>query len=459
MPDSTEKKPETFLQLLLASIKGITNLHDDTHIEATITTIKNDIEFRGTNVWILFFAVIVASIGLNINSTAVIIGAMLISPLMGPINGIGLAIGINDNELLRSSLRNFTIMVVIGLLASTIYFLVTPISDAQSELLARTTPTIFDVLIAFFGGLAGVVAASRKEKKFIIISGVAIATALMPPLCTAGFGLATGHLSFFLGAFYLFFINSFFIALATFLMVRYLHFPAKEYTDPSRKRIVKRTITAFTILVTIPSLFIAWNLINETRFNSRAINYIQSVQDEGLFDDVEIINSKRVYSYKEKSISLSLIGRPLTQVQIERLEKKLHDFKLENTKLSIKQTNGSLDLGAQTGMIGKLLDKKDLEIQSRDSVIRRMKEDFSKLKKTDFNELQLAKELKVQYPEITQFALSKSVYTNTKTLRKDTVPTFFVEWSRKQPNEQIRKLREWLKVRLGLKTLKIIESN
>jgi len=459
MPDSTEKKPETFLQLLFASIKGITNLHDDSQVEATIKSIKDDIEFRGTNVWILFFAVIVASVGLNINSTAVIIGAMLIAPLMGPIYGLGLAIGINDNELLRGSLRNFLLMVFIGLLASTIYFLITPISDAQSELLARTNPTIFDVLIAFFGGLAGVVAASRKEKKFIIISGVAIATALMPPLCTAGYGLATGQFSFFLGAFYLFFINSFFIALATFLMVRYLHFPSKEYVDPARKKIVKRGITAFTILVTIPSLFIAWNMINETRFNSQAINYIQSVQDEGIFEDVEIINSKRVYSYKEKSISLSLIGRPLSKKQIERLEKKLLDFKLENTKLSIKQTNGSLDLGAQTGMIAKLLDKKELEIQSKDSVIQKLNEKLSKLNKKDFNELQLAKEIRVQYPEITQFALSKSVYTNTKTFRKDTIPTFFVEWSRKQPNEQIRKLRDWLKVRLGLKVLKIIETN
>ncbi|HPC26926.1 MAG TPA: DUF389 domain-containing protein, partial [Paludibacteraceae bacterium] len=221
MENKEKKNLQKYWQKIYQKIRNITNLHEDTNIETTLESIKKDVEFKGANVWILFFAVIVCSVGLNVNSTAVIIGAMLISPLMGPINGVGLAVGINDAELLRNALKNLLIMILVGLLASTLYFLITPLSDAQSELLARTRPTIFDVLIAFFGGLAGIVAASRKEGKITVIAGVAIATALMPPLCTAGFGLATGQMKYFGGAFYLLFLNSFFIALATLLMVRY----------------------------------------------------------------------------------------------------------------------------------------------------------------------------------------------------------------------------------------------
>lgn len=437
-------------------VLDITNLHDDTNIEATVNSIKKDIVFNGSNVWILFFAIIVASVGLNVNSTAVIIGAMLISPLMGPINGIGLAIGINDNDLFRNSLKNFVVMVLISVMASTFYFLVSPLSDAQSELLARTKPTIFDVLIAFFGGLAGIVAASRKEGKVTIISGVAIATALMPPLCTAGYGLASGQLNYFFGAFYLFFINSFFIALATFLMVRFLHFPAIEYTDLKKKRMVKRGITIFSIMVIIPSVYIAWTVVNETRFNSLAIKYVQSLQEEEIFDEVEILNIKREYTPQLKKLSLSLIGKPLTSKQIERLEKRLLDFGLNNTKLTIKQTNGSLDLGTQTGMIAKILDNKEEQLLKKDSLIDRITIELNKLKNDGIDKIQLSKEMMIQYPNILQFSLSNTVYTNMKTLKQDTIPTLYVEWKSGSDNLQTKKLSDWLKVRLQLKRLKII---
>lgn len=219
---SNTNKVVRLMQLLWKRIRSYAHIKEDTDYQATIEYISKSVIFRGINMWVLFFAIIVASVGLNVNSTAVIIGAMLISPLMGPINGVGLAIGTFDDDLLLKSIKNLTVMVVISLVASTLYFLISPISDAQSELLARTQPTIFDVFIAFFGGLAGIVATSRKSQSITVMSGVAIATALMPPLCTAGYGIATGQLWYFLGAFYLFFINSFFIALATYLMVRFL---------------------------------------------------------------------------------------------------------------------------------------------------------------------------------------------------------------------------------------------
>lgn len=225
-----------FLREVWLYLKELVNIYDESDPTATIANLTKGVEFRGDNVWLLLFAMIIASVGLNVNSTAVIIGAMLVSPLMGPIMGVGLSIGINDNTLLRKSLKNLAVMMIIALLASSIYFLLTPLSDAQSELLARTKPTIFDVFIAFFGGAAGILASSRKQEKITVVSGVAIATALMPPLCTAGYGIGTGQPIYFFGAFYLFFINSFFIALATFLMVRYLRFPKRTYVDATRER-------------------------------------------------------------------------------------------------------------------------------------------------------------------------------------------------------------------------------
>ena len=203
----------------LTQIKRILTIHFDLRQEKedeqeTIDSLKKGVEFRGTNLWVLIFAIFLASLGLNTNSTAVIIGAMLISPLMGPIMGFGLGLGIADFDLVKRSLRNYLTATLFSVVTATIYFLISPISEAQSELLARTSPTIYDVLIAFFGGLAGIVAGSTKSKGNVI-PGVAIATALMPPLCTAGFGLATGNLSYFLGAFYLYFINTVFISLST----------------------------------------------------------------------------------------------------------------------------------------------------------------------------------------------------------------------------------------------------
>ena len=216
------------LALLFVFIKDRFNLsHDQEDCQSTIMAIEKGVDFRGINVWTLVFAIFIASIGLNVNSTAVIIGAMLISPLMGPIMGLGLSVGINDFTLLKKSLRNMIIAVVISIVTSTIYFYISPLNDAQSELLSRTTPTIYDVLIALFGGFAGIVAGSSKEKG-TVIPGVAIATALMPPLCTAGFGIATGHLYYFVGAAYLFFINAVMISLSTFLFVRFLKFPLNK---------------------------------------------------------------------------------------------------------------------------------------------------------------------------------------------------------------------------------------
>ena len=254
-------------------LKNLFDIKTDKHEEGAIENIKKSIEFRGENLWSLICAIFIASVGLNTNSTAVIIGAMLISPLMGPIVGTGLAVGINDIQLLKTSLKNLLISVVASIATSTLYFTISPLTDVQSELLARTNPTIFDVLIAIFGGIAGIVANTRREKSNLI-PGVAIATALMPPLCTAGYGLATGNFLFFLGAFYLFFINSVFICIATIFIVQYLHFKEVEYLEPEKQKKIKRWIFIFAFLTILPSIYTAWNVVNESLFKSKAIQFI-----------------------------------------------------------------------------------------------------------------------------------------------------------------------------------------
>ena len=234
-------------------------------------------EFRGMNLWVLIFATFVASLGLNVNSTAVIIGAMLISPLMGPIMGMGFSVGISDFDLLKRSLRNFGFMVLVSILTSTFYFFVSPLSGAQSELLARTVPTTYDVLIAFFGGLAGIVAQSRKDRTSTVVPGVAIATALMPPLCTAGYGLATWQLQYFIGAFYLFFINTVFIALATYVVVRFLKYRKKTFVDKTRERRVQRSMVAIMLVAVVPSVFVGYRIVKRSYFEASAGRYVQTV--------------------------------------------------------------------------------------------------------------------------------------------------------------------------------------
>ena len=263
------------VQELIKNIKNIADIREFIDTEKAAENIRSNIFFRGPNVWILVCAIILASVGLNVNSTAVIIGAMLVSPLMGPIIGVGLGLGIDDTELIKSALKNLLIMVLISLTAATIYFVITPLKLANpTELLARTNPTIYDVMIALFGGLAGILEISRKEKG-TVLSGVAIATALMPPLCTAGYGLAIGSLSYFAGALYLFSINCVFIILATFAMVKYLHFSEFQFQDSGKAHKTKTIMTAIILLVIVPSIWSAFVMIRENRFEMEVEEFIR----------------------------------------------------------------------------------------------------------------------------------------------------------------------------------------
>ncbi len=295
-------------------------LHEGTDVENTIAGIKSNVRVRGFNAWLLISAALLASAGLDTNSPAVIIGAMLISPLMSPILGIGLAIGIHDKETLLQSFKSFGIAVGISLFVSTLYFALTPLGEPTPEMLARIRPTLLDVLIAFFGGVAGIVAGSRTDKT-VAIPGVAIATALMPPLCTAGFGLATGRGEFFLGAFYLFFINAVFISFATFLIVRWLKFPFVVYVDAGKTKRVTHAISIFVFLVMLPSGYFLYSTITEIHFHKQIQTFINKTI-KGSERDVLRWEIARTDSLAE--LKLYMVGKRVSSIELESFNAELH---------------------------------------------------------------------------------------------------------------------------------------
>ena len=332
--------------------------------EEVVDNIRKGVEFKGTNLWVLIFATFVASLGLNVNSTAVIIGAMLISPLMGPIMGMGLSVGINDFELLKRSLRNFGFMVLASIFTSTLYFFISPLSGAQSELLARTTPTTYDVLIAFFGGLAGIVAQSRKDRTSTVIPGVAIATALMPPLCTAGFGLATLQFKYFIGAFYLFFINTVFIAIATFIVVRFLHYSKKEFVDKNREMRVRRSILLIVLVTIIPSVVIGYRIVKRSLFENDVKRYVNTVFQ---FPKTKVIEHTGIYrpDNGESYVEIYLIGEPISDEMIENARLQMPQYNLRDVRLVVRQSGETDNLNFSTLQTGyqELLSEKNIRIR------------------------------------------------------------------------------------------------
>jgi len=395
----------------LSVITDIFNLRRDTDEVGTVDNIRKNVDFQSANAWTLVFAIFVASIGLNVNSAAVIIGAMLISPLMGPILGFGLALGINDGELLRRSLRNLAIAVVISVLTSTLYFLLSPLHDAQSELLARTQPTFYDVMIAFFGGAAGIVSISRKERG-AAVAGVAIATALMPPLCTAGYALSNGNFKFLLGALYLFLINSVFIGLSTFLFVRYLHFKKVRFQNEQERKRVRIWISTIVVVIVLPSLILAWMLMQESRFRVRSEKF---VREQFQFKNSFVVSSDLKYRYSEPQILVNVIGVNLTPEQIESVKSKLPIYHLEETKLEVRQIS---DVKQATGVDSEL-------VQLRQTVAEH---------DTKIEELaNIGNELKVLYPEVVDLLQSRQAYV--------------VVWKKRIPKATLEHIEAFLKVR------------
>ncbi|MGL4851137.1 MAG: TIGR00341 family protein [Phocaeicola sp.] len=426
------------------------NKEDET---VTIENIRNGVEFKGTNLWILIFAIFIASLGLNVNSTAVIIGAMLISPLMGPIMGIGLAVGQNDFELMKRSFKSYLIATIFSVTTSTLYFSLTPLDEVQSELLARTSPTIYDVLIALCGGLAGIIALATKEKGNVI-PGVAIATALMPPLCTAGFGLATGNLIYFLGAFYLYFINSVFISLATFIGVRVLGFRRKEFVDVERGRMVRRYIVLVTLLTMCPAIYLTYGIVKETFYTSAANKYIA---DNFHFEETQIVS--RNISYMDKEVRLVLIGKPVSHESIAQAETRLNNYNLSGTKLVVVQgiNEPGMDLGLLKAQVmedfyknsEKRLSDQSKQIDSLQTLLN-LHAAYGEINQS------VLQELKVLYPSVEALALAKTEEVAAGSTQKDTLTLALMKWGKKPSLDDQTKIRAWLKARLNAKQVKLL---
>lgn len=421
--------------------------------QVTVDSIRNGVEFKGTNLWILIFATFIASLGLNVNSTAVIIGAMLISPLMGPIMGVGLAIGQNDFELMKRSLKSFLVATLFSVVTATLYFLFTPLDEVQSELLARTSPTIYDVFIALFGGLAGIVALATKEKGNVI-PGVAIATALMPPLCTAGFGLATGNLLYFLGAFYLYFINSVFISLATFLGVRFMHFKRKQFVDKEREKMVKRYIIWITIGTMCPAVYLTYNIVRETFYQTSANNFISH---ELQFPDTQVLN--REINYSDKTIKVVLIGKEVPENLIVAAQTKLPDYKLGNTKLTVFQgvNNGAEDLSSiKTMVMEDFYKNSQQKLNEQTEEIDSLQRALSLFSGSYVVNERMGKEMKVIFPEVQSFSVSKGMELNIDSNRIDTVTYAVIGCNRPMSVMDRAKMLQWLQARTESKKLKLI---
>ncbi|GFZ41168.1 TIGR00341 family protein [Bacteroides nordii] len=419
----------------------------------TIDSIRKGVEFKGANLWILIFAIFMASLGLNVNSTAVIIGAMLISPLMGPIMGVGLSVGLNDFELMKRSLKSFLITTAFSVTTATVFFLFTPIAEAQSELLARTSPTIYDVFIALFGGLAGVVALSTKEKGNVI-PGVAIATALMPPLCTAGYGLASGNLIYFLGAFYLYFINSVFISLATFIGVRVMHFQRKEFVDKKREKTVRKYIILIVILTMCPAVYLTFGIIKSTFYETAANHFINT---ELNFENTQVLDKK--VSYEHREIRVVLIGPEVPEASIALARSKMKQYKLEETKLVVLQgmNNDAMDISSIRAMVMEDFYKNsEQRLQEQQKKISSLEKNLEKYKSYDEMSRTIIPELKVLYPSVTTVSISHTLETTVDSLKTDTIALAVLKFTRHPSESEKRKITEWLQARVGAKKLRLI---
>lgn len=438
------------MKILPANIKHFLSsrfsLQDDKAEEPEIIeAIRKSAEFKGVNLWALIFAILIASIGLNVNSTAVIIGAMLISPIMGPVMGIGLGISINDLQLVKKGAKNLLVATLISILASTIYFFITPLHEAQSELLARTSPSIWDVFIAFFGGCAGMVAASRREKSNVI-PGVAIATALMPPLCTAGFALATGNWLFFLGALYLYFINSIFITIATYIMARYLKIHRHYLENEENQKKATRYMIIIVVITIVPSILMAYRIVDKSIFETNARKF---VEEQFTYVNTQVVSKSFNFNGDVKSIDLLLIGKELGKATRDSLNKKLDNYKLKGVKLNIRQ---GLDARHQ-------IDLSQIKASILEDVFNnRPKPDTIQLKtdKEVIADTAVLTELKILYPRIRSFGINHVVIHNAGVKKADTVKLALIRVTPILTKSSIAKLQAWLRARYHAPTLKLV---
>ena len=433
-------------------LKTTLNLTNDVDIQAASENIRKNIPFRGPNVYILFVAIIIASVGLNVNSIPVIIGAMLISPLMGPITGLGLGLGTNDRELVLFSIKNLLVMVGISLLAATLYFILTPLEiDNPTELLARTRPTIYDVFIALFGGLAGVLETARKEKG-TVISGVAIATALMPPLCTVGYGIANLSWQYTIGALFLFSINCIFIAMAAYLMAKFLKFPMKTVEQHRTRYFILSY--ALVILLAATSIFTGYHVIRENDFTKLANRFVKKNQNIG---KTYIYDSQVNIDSKPYMLELRLAGETLNEDTKEMLLRDAENYGIMRSQIVIHEdATVQVDRFNETEIVKNLMATNANNIQVRDDSIKVLNAQIAHYKQQELPAKQLAEELQVQLPSITRLTLAKGTALEQNMVMSEEQVVVVAHCSEMPSEEEKARVYEWLKIRLQIQDLEMI---
>lgn len=420
--------------------------HGEEDKSKVLENVINNISFRGSNLWILACAIIIASIGLNVNSTAVIIGAMLISPLMGPIVGAGFALGTYDFILLKKSIKNLLIATIVSLTVSALYFYLSPFKDVQSELLARTSPNIYDVLIAFFGGLVGVIAITRVEKGNPI-PGVAIATALMPPLCTAGYGLATFNFSYFAGAFYLYTINCFFICIATFFVVKYLKYPATSFKGKRFEKKIRLGITMIVTVMLVPSFYLAYNLFNEKKFINTVEDFINTEFSSRGFT---VIYKKLNYNTNPRTVDVAFLNKKLNKNEIAMYNRLLNEKGIRNTLLNFKQNEE--DIKAE---ILNEINKQNVSVSEKDVTINNLRQE---LEKYTVNEPGVVKELNILFPELKDVSLGKIKRSvGTDSTKIELLVIYHLNKGVKEPDKT--KIKNWLNERFKVPNILLVQDS
>ncbi len=458
--------PASDAKFIFESIKQflfeLLDIRSDTDKKGTIEDIKENISMKGHTAWVLVFSILIASIGLNVSSTAVVIGAMLISPLMGPILGIGLSIGINDIDTLKRSLINLGVMIGLSLVTSFTFFLIPLFRNETPELLARTAPDVRDVFIAIAGGLALIIAISRRSKQTNTIAGVAIATALMPPLCTAGYGLATWNLAYFGGAMFLFTINTIFIALATFVIVKFLRFPMVRYINSAKRKRIASMASFVALIVFAASIYMFFNLFKQNQFQQAAQLLINDIKSNG----ISIIDEKAEnIDYKNNTITIFIYGHKLTYNEIENWNSRLPEYGLEGTKLEFQQGVDDSDLRNEVRNLTdlyaqnqKLINSRDEDLKEKEIKIKLLESEISKFYENEVPFLQISKEARINYTGLAEISYSKLIKTNFQHV--DTITVFNTTWYDSIPNTKLQQLQleKWLKTRLNLDTLVVTKN-
>jgi uncharacterized hydrophobic protein (TIGR00271 family) len=446
-----------FSESIKTFLTNLLDIREGTDQKETIQKIQDGIQVKSHTAWILIFSIIIASIGLNTSSTAVVIGAMLISPLMGPILGIGLSIGINDIDTLRRSLVNLGVMIGLSLISSFIFFSIPLFQEATPEIIARTQPDVRDVLIAITGGLALIIALSRRKELTNTIAGIAIATALMPPLCTAGYGLATMNFKFFGGAMFLFTINTIFIALATFVIVKFLNFPVVRYLNSVKRRKISQVASIVALLIFGFSIYLFYGLFKKNQYIQNAQNYITIL---GESTGAGIIKTE--IDYTTRNIRIVVLGHNIKRSEVPNWQNKLPEFGLEETSLEIHQDEETSKLQDEINIIKgsyvknqELIATKDQSIQQKDEIIRNLTQILEKIRTKQIPFVNISQEAKINYEGLKAISFSNLIKTNFKSF--DTIPVFYIQWYDTIQNidKQEVQLKKWLKKRLELDSLQL----